>query len=858
MAVDNSSSSPSFRELDDVFFQSQARIWLEEVLHMRFDEQLSISDLLSDGELLFEVSKALWNMLLVKYTELKNIKAPIDTRKSSGRYKPYSNVDSFLKASFLKPNSTHVCKVMGLTGMDLFSASDVVEKRDMRNICICIRSLSKQARCKQLNVPDFDIVTKTVAKPTEFVGCITTSLESTTSRNTHGESNEIQAGKNLGKHNTSSFASHQQEDESYLEESDDAKSSISDTSYTEFLFLESKDSPETVYKFAPTHDDFALNFDASSEPDDHGNSVLSTPDSREPKDAFGENRKLFHHQTHPKTNQFIDTRFQETALENIDFSAESFSPCWDDVKSYCSENQDVEPQNQICGTYKDLVYDITNVVESIQDVVVSKGADDNVKKDEDHLCINQSSDVHCYSEDGIKAASKDERKDDGRDCLTEEGDKRTVNRDKKSTYIAPLLKTVAKGTALIGILFLLHLRLTAGNDISLVAVEIGKIKKNLYARCYVAVRREIRERETASIAVARRTAKNTNWGQGAMVVNDLSSSTSFRELDDVFLQSQARIWLEEVLHMRFDEQLSISDLLSDGELLYDCFLSTHLVHIEIKAKVCKVMGLSGVDLFTPSDVVEKRNIRKVPDFDIVTKTVAMPTEFVGGIRRSLESSTSRNTHGEGKHGRLKFRQKSSFASHQQVDESCLDESDEAKSSFSETSYVDFLYLESGDSPETVYKFAQTHDEFDFDFDFDANSEPDDHETLTLSTPELREPRPKSLLKDSVSCNRILENVDFSSESFSPFWDDVKSYCSENQDVESRNQDCGTHKNLGDSLALVTDDITNTSKEADDNVKRNDDQLCTNRSKDERKDDGVDCLTEARDKRAVNREKKSTL
>ncbi|KAL4590438.1 hypothetical protein LXL04_003367 [Taraxacum kok-saghyz] len=38
--------------------------------------------------------------------------------------------------------------------------------------------------------------------------------------------------------------------------------------------------------------------------------------------------------------------------------------------------------------------------------------------------------------------------------------------------------------------------------------------KNLYARCYVAVGREIRERETACIAVARRTAKNTNWGQG--------------------------------------------------------------------------------------------------------------------------------------------------------------------------------------------------------------------------------------------------------------------------------------------------------------------------------------------------------
>ncbi|KAM0065212.1 hypothetical protein Hdeb2414_s0003g00112091 [Helianthus debilis subsp. tardiflorus] len=52
MAVDNSSSSPSFRELDDVFLQSQARIWLGEVLRTRFDEQISIGDLLSDGEML--------------------------------------------------------------------------------------------------------------------------------------------------------------------------------------------------------------------------------------------------------------------------------------------------------------------------------------------------------------------------------------------------------------------------------------------------------------------------------------------------------------------------------------------------------------------------------------------------------------------------------------------------------------------------------------------------------------------------------------------------------------------------------------------------------------------------------------
>lgn len=54
----------------------------------------------------FEVSKTLWNLLLVNYMELNRYKArmfiALDTRKSSGRYRPYSNVDSFLKASSLK------------------------------------------------------------------------------------------------------------------------------------------------------------------------------------------------------------------------------------------------------------------------------------------------------------------------------------------------------------------------------------------------------------------------------------------------------------------------------------------------------------------------------------------------------------------------------------------------------------------------------------------------------------------------------------------------------------------------------------------------------------------------------------
>ncbi|XP_031107123.1 protein OPAQUE10-like [Ipomoea triloba] len=165
-------SQSSFRELDDVFLQTQTRIWLGEVLNMRLDEQIPISDLLADGDLLCEVSKVIWNMLTAKYAELRHLKyKPIGSRKRSGRYMPYSNVDSFLA----------ICKILGLDGIDLFSPSDVVEKRNTRKVCICVRAVSKKVRSKQLNVPNFDMVTCAVAMPKDMVGGIKRSLETSKS-----------------------------------------------------------------------------------------------------------------------------------------------------------------------------------------------------------------------------------------------------------------------------------------------------------------------------------------------------------------------------------------------------------------------------------------------------------------------------------------------------------------------------------------------------------------------------------------------------------------------------------------------------------------------------------------------------
>lgn len=48
----------------------------------------------------YQVSKVVWDLLITKCMELRHLKhkyGPFGSKKSSGRYRPYSNVDSFLK-----------------------------------------------------------------------------------------------------------------------------------------------------------------------------------------------------------------------------------------------------------------------------------------------------------------------------------------------------------------------------------------------------------------------------------------------------------------------------------------------------------------------------------------------------------------------------------------------------------------------------------------------------------------------------------------------------------------------------------------------------------------------------------------
>ncbi|KAF6164815.1 hypothetical protein GIB67_031267 [Kingdonia uniflora] len=210
----------SFRELDDVFLQTQTRIWLGEVLGTRLDDEIPVADLLADGKLLYQVSKVIWKMLLKNSMKLRYSKSyfgeSVVSGKRSGRYMPYSNVDSFLK----------ICQILGLSGIDLFSPSDVVEKRDIRRVCMCIRSVSKKARFKDVHVPDFDIVTYTVSMPKDMVKCIRRSLEKSHCRSTSAiESDPSMVSRPNGRKKHWGGADYVKHGNLHSEESNDAESS---------------------------------------------------------------------------------------------------------------------------------------------------------------------------------------------------------------------------------------------------------------------------------------------------------------------------------------------------------------------------------------------------------------------------------------------------------------------------------------------------------------------------------------------------------------------------------------------------------------------------------------------------------
>ncbi|KAJ7541087.1 hypothetical protein O6H91_10G045500 [Diphasiastrum complanatum] len=160
-----------FRELDNEYLQNRSKEWLEAVLGERIDGSQGLADILADGNILYRISKVIKELIRdsggeATFPKLLSWVAAIEGKQNS-KYVPYSNVDSFLK----------ICKRVGLLDVDLFTPDDVVEKKDTRRVCLCIRALSKKGRANKLELPDFDDMVYTFHMPSETVGGIRAHLE---------------------------------------------------------------------------------------------------------------------------------------------------------------------------------------------------------------------------------------------------------------------------------------------------------------------------------------------------------------------------------------------------------------------------------------------------------------------------------------------------------------------------------------------------------------------------------------------------------------------------------------------------------------------------------------------------------
>jgi hypothetical protein len=72
----------------------------------------------------------------LKNSEHNSWKPRNGEKKNNSKYQPFASVEAFLK----------VCKEVGLQDLDVFNPSDVVDKKDIRHVCVCLRRLSKNGR----------------------------------------------------------------------------------------------------------------------------------------------------------------------------------------------------------------------------------------------------------------------------------------------------------------------------------------------------------------------------------------------------------------------------------------------------------------------------------------------------------------------------------------------------------------------------------------------------------------------------------------------------------------------------------------------------------------------------------------
>ncbi|GJP55370.1 hypothetical protein CLOM_g14336 [Closterium sp. NIES-68] len=176
--------------IDERYLESQARRWLSQTLSRSLPADKSLSDLLGDGEILLELACLVQQLLSPDPSAAAGAPLTLDfdaappanppapsaaapaasgergggggsggARKSSpsgssseeseregGFKRAYwhacTNVERFLK----------VCRHVGLKDVSLFTSPDLMDRRDVRRVCLCLRTLSKRL----VGIRDFD------------------------------------------------------------------------------------------------------------------------------------------------------------------------------------------------------------------------------------------------------------------------------------------------------------------------------------------------------------------------------------------------------------------------------------------------------------------------------------------------------------------------------------------------------------------------------------------------------------------------------------------------------------------------------------------------------------------------------
>ncbi|CAM6083882.1 unnamed protein product [Calypogeia fissa] len=160
----------NFREHDVEFLQKQAKIWLESVLGEKYGDR-NFGELISNGNILYRVSKHIIREMTgaspgPPEMSPRSFSQLSEVGKNSGKYLPYANVDSFLKA----------CKKIGMSDIELFTPPDAVEGKDLRRVCTSLRTLARKARAQHIRVPDFEDVNRPLPMPKQKIEGIKDTL----------------------------------------------------------------------------------------------------------------------------------------------------------------------------------------------------------------------------------------------------------------------------------------------------------------------------------------------------------------------------------------------------------------------------------------------------------------------------------------------------------------------------------------------------------------------------------------------------------------------------------------------------------------------------------------------------------